>query len=119
MIFIFFNYKSHIEENNMIWIFRVIVVGLAYCFPKFRRGFGFFFIIFMHFVSAFFLFAAWADSGSQPASVVRFEIYLAIGCSIIGLVLGLALMRQAERHQEALKKNLKSYSEQKNKDHHI
>ncbi|MDB9716458.1 hypothetical protein OAA72_06915 [Amylibacter sp.] len=94
----------------MIWIFRAILVGLAYFFPKFKYGYGFFLIILMHLISAFFIFAAWADSGTQPASVVRFEIYLAIGCSITGWVLGLAIMRQAERHQEALKEKLKPYS---------
>jgi uncharacterized membrane protein (DUF485 family) len=103
----------------MIWIFRAILVGLAYFFPKFRYGYGLFLIIFMHLVSAFCLFAAWADSGSQPASVVKFEIYLAIACSVIGWILGLALMRQAEKHQDMTKEKLKSYSEKKDKEHHL
>ena len=89
-------------------VFRVIMVGLAHIFPKFKHGYGVFFIIFMHLVALFCLFAAWADYGSQPASVIRFEIYLAIGSSLTGWVLGIALIRQAQKHRKILDQHLES-----------
>jgi uncharacterized membrane protein (DUF485 family) len=100
----------------VIWklLFRVIIVGLGHIFPKFRFSYGLILIVLMQFLAAFSLFAAWADSGSQPASVVRIEIYMAIGSSMLGWILGLALMRQAKRHAAMIKQNLDEYERKRN-----
>ena len=94
----------------MSWVFKAVIVGLAYFFPKFRFNFGLFLIIFMQLIAVFFLFAASTDhSLGQPWWIVRNEIILAICSSLIGWVLGIALMKQAERHQAMIKKNLDEY----------
>ena len=94
----------------MIWIFRAVMVGLAYFFPKFRFGYGLFLIILMQLIAAFCLLAAATDhSLGQPWWIVRNEIILSICSSLIGWVLGIALMRQAERHAAIIKKNLDEY----------
>ena len=91
----------------MSWVFKAVIVGLAYFFPKFRFGYGLFLIIFMQLIAAFFLFAASTDhSLGQPWWIVRNEIIFAICSSLIGWVLGIALMKQAERHAAMIKENL-------------
>jgi uncharacterized membrane protein (DUF485 family) len=97
----------------MNWIFRGVIVGAAYLFPGFRFGYGVGLIILMQFVAAFSLFAAWVDQGSQPDWVVRNEIIFAVVSSLVGWVLGLALIRQAKRHAKMLAENLEEY-ERKN-----
>jgi uncharacterized membrane protein len=90
----------------MSWVFRAVIVGLAYFFPKFRFGYGLFLIIFTQLVAFLFLLIARADYTLGEASwIVRNEIILAICTSLIGWVLGIALMKQAERHAAIIKKN--------------
>jgi hypothetical protein len=94
----------------MIWIFRAIMVVLAYFFPRFRFGYGLFLIVLMQLIAIFCLFAAWADHTlGQPWWIVRNEIILAIFSSLIGWVLGIALMKQAKKHEAMIKKNLDEY----------
>jgi uncharacterized membrane protein (DUF485 family) len=93
----------------MGFILKAAIVALASIFPKFKFGYGLFFIISMQLLALLFLFAAWADNGNQAASVVRFEIFLAIGLSAIGWVLGSAIMRQAERSQETSGQKIDEY----------
>jgi len=51
----------------MNWVFKAVIIGLAYFFPKFRFGYGLFFIIIMQLIAAFCLLAASTDhSLSQP-----------------------------------------------------
>jgi hypothetical protein len=81
-------------------VIRFIIVALATVFPKFKFAYGGFLIVGMTFVTAFFFFGAYLDHGSgQPDWVVRNMILLGIGASVIGWVLGIALMRKAERHE--------------------
>jgi len=90
----------------MSWVFKAVIIGLAYFLPKFRFSFGLFLIIFMQLIAAFFLFAASTDhSLGQPWWIVRNEIIFAICSSLIGWVLGIALMKQAERHAAMIKEN--------------
>ena len=89
----------------MSWVFKAVIVGLAYFFPKFRFGYGLFLIILMQLIAAFCLLAASTDhSLGQPWWIVRNEIIFAICSSLIGWVLGIALMKQAERHEAMIKK---------------
>ena len=88
----------------------MILVALAAVFPKFKMGYGVFLIILMTFVSLFAFSAAYLDhSFGEPAWIVRNEILFGIGASVIGWILGLALMRQATRHEAMMKANLDEY----------
>jgi hypothetical protein len=83
---------------------------LAAVFPKFSFHYGVFLIIGMTLVSAFCFFAAYVDHiYGQPAWIVRNQILYGIGASAIGWGLGLALIRQAKRHEAIVKKNLNEY----------
>lgn len=44
-----------------------------------------------------FLLIAWADYGTEPISVIKFEIGTGLVFFLIGWVLGIALIRQAKR----------------------
>ena len=91
-------------------VIKAIIVALAAVFPKFKKGYGMFLIILMSFISMFFFIGAALDqSAGQPAWIVRNEILFGIGASIIGWILGLALMRQAARHEAMMKANLDEY----------
>ena len=64
----------------------------------------------MQLIAAFCLLAASTDhSLGQPWWIVRNEIIFAICSSLIGWVLGIALMKQAERHADMIKKNQDEY----------
>ena len=85
-------------------------MALAAVFPKFKMGYGVLFIILMTFVSLFAFAAAYLDhSFGEPAWIVRNEILFGIGASVIGWVLGLALMRQAARHEAMMETKLDQY----------
>ena len=91
-------------------VIKLIIVALAAVFPKFKKGYGVFLIILMTFVSLFGFSAAYLDhSFGEPAWIVRNEILFGIGASVIGWVLGLALMRQAARHEAMMEANLDQY----------
>lgn len=91
-------------------VIRLIILALAAVFPKFKFSYGVFLIIGMTLVSAFCFFAAYVDHiHGQPAWIVRNEIFYGIGASAIGWGLGLALMRQAKRHEAIVKNNLGEY----------
>ena len=91
-------------------VIRLIIVALAAVFPKFKLGYGVFLIILMSFVSLFCFFAAYADyTFGEPAWIVRNEILIGIGASVIGWALGLALIRQAKRHEAMMQANLGEY----------
>ena len=91
-------------------VIKMILVALAAVFPKFKMGYGVFLIILMTFVSLFAFSAAYLDhSFGEPTWIVRNEILFGIGASVIGWVLGLALMRQAARHEAMMKANLDEY----------
>ena len=91
-------------------VIRLIIVALAAVFPKFKFAYGVFLIIAMTLVSAFCFFAAYVDHiHGQPDWIVRNEILYGIGASAIGWGLGLALMRQAKRHEAIVKNNLGEY----------
>ena len=47
----------------------------------------------MHFIGAF-CFSAWVDYGSEPNSVVSFEVIFGIVILLIGWILGIALIKQ-------------------------
>jgi hypothetical protein len=96
-------------------VIKLIFVALASVFPKFKMGYGVFLIILMSLVSLFCFFAAYADyTFGEPAWIVRNEILLGIGASVIGWVLGIALMRQAARHEAMMEANLDEYERKKN-----
>jgi hypothetical protein len=103
----------------MNWVLRAVIVGLAYFFPKFRFGYGLFLIIFTQLVAFLFLLIAWADYSLGEASwIIRNEILFAICTSLIGWVLGAALIRQAEKHAAIIKEGLnKSIRKQGSKTH--
>ena len=91
-------------------VIKMILLALAAVFPKFKMGYGVFLIILMTFVSLFAFSAAYLDhSFGEPAWIVRNEILFGIGASVIGWILGLALMRQAARHEAMMKVNLDEY----------
>ena len=91
-------------------VIKLILVALASAFPKFKMGYGVVLIILMTFVSLFAFSAAYLDHNSgEPAWIVRNEILFGIGASVIGWVLGLALMRQAARHEAMMETNLDQY----------
>ena len=91
-------------------VIKMILVALAAVFPKFKMGYGVFLIILMTFVSLFAFSAAYLDHRfGEPAWIVRNEIFFGIGASVIGWILGLALMRQAARHEAMMETNLDQY----------
>ena len=91
-------------------VIKMILVALAAVFPKFKMGYGVFLIVLMSFISMFlFIGAALDQSAGQPAWVVRNMRLFGIGASVIGWILGLALMRQAARHEAMMKVNLDEY----------
>lgn len=85
---------------------RTILIALASVFPKFKVGYGYFFIILMNLVAIFFMVAATLDYDTQPWSVVRFEIILGVLSCAIGWFLGLKLINQTKRHEEIMERNL-------------
>jgi uncharacterized membrane protein (DUF485 family) len=98
-------------------VIRLIIVALAAVFPKFKLGYGVFLIILMSFVSLFCFFAAYADyTFGEPAWIVRNEILIGIGASVIGWALGLALIRQAKRHEAMMQANLDEYERKRGSD---
>ena len=91
-------------------VIKLIIVALAAVFPKFKKGYGMFLIILMSFISMFlFIGAALDQSAGQPAWVVRNMRLFGVGALVIGWVLGIALMRQAARHEAMMKVNLDEY----------
>ncbi len=91
-------------------VIKMILLALAAVFPKFKMGYGVFLIILMTFGSLFAVSAAYLDhSFGEPSWIVRNEILFGIGASVIGWILGLALMRQAARHEAMMKVNLDEY----------
>ena len=89
---------------------RFFIVLLASKFPKFKSGYGVFLIILMSFISMLlFLGAAVDQSAGQPAWVVRNMRLFGVGALVIGWVLGIALMRQAARHEAMMQANLDEY----------
>ena len=94
----------------MSMVIKLIIVALAAVFPKFKMGYGVFLIILMTFVSLFAFSAAYLDHNlGEPAWIVRNEILFRIGASVIGWILGLALMRQAARHEAMMNANSDKY----------
>ena len=91
-------------------VIKLIIVAFAAVFPKFKKAYGVFLIILMTFVSLFGFSAAYLDhSFGEPTLIVRNEIIFGIGASVIGWVLGLALMRQAAIHEAMMNANLDEY----------
>ena len=98
-------------------VIKMILLALAAVFPKFKMGYGVFLIILMTFVSLFAFSAAYLDHRfGEPAWIVRNEIFFGIGASVIGWILGLALMRQAARHEAMMKANLDEYERKRDSD---
>ena len=95
-------------------VIKLFIVALAAVFPKFKMGYGVFLIILMTFVSLFGFSVAYLDhSFGEPAWIVRNEILFGIGASVIGWVVGLALIRQAKRHEKMMEANLDEYERKK------
>ena len=95
---------------DMNIVIKLILVALASLFPKFKMGYGVFLIILMTFVSLFAFSAAYLDhSFGAETWIVRNEILFGIGASVIGWILGLALIRQAKRHEAMMEANLDQY----------
>ena len=91
-------------------VIKLILVALASAFPKFKMGYGVVLIILMTFVSLFAFSAAYLDhSFGAAAWIVRNEILIGIGASVIGWVIGLALIRQARRHEAMMEAKLDEY----------
>ena len=91
-------------------VIKMILVALAAVFPKFKKGYGMFLIILMSFISVFFFIGAALDqSAGQPDWVVRNMGLFGVGALVTGWVLGIALMRQAARHEAMMKANLDEY----------
>ncbi|WP_293442644.1 hypothetical protein [Planktotalea sp.] len=91
-------------------VIKMILVALAAVFPKFKKGYGMFLIILMSFISMlFFIGAALDQSADQPDWVVRNMRFFGVGALVVGWVLGIALMRQAARHEAILKADLDEY----------
>ena len=91
-------------------VIKLILVALASVFPKFKKGYGMFLIILMSFISMFFFIGSALDqSTGQPDWVVRNMRLFGVGALVIGWVLGIALMRQAARHEAMMKVNLDEY----------
>tara|TARA_Y100000385_G_C12956429_1_gene577740 strand:+ start:694 stop:1005 length:312 start_codon:yes stop_codon:yes gene_type:complete len=95
-------------------VIKLVFAALAAVFPKFKMGYGVFLIILMSFVSLFCFFAAYADyTLGEPAWIVRNEVLFGIGASVVGWALGLALIRQAKRHEAMMEANLDEYEHKK------
>ena len=90
-------------------VIKAIIVALAAVFPKFKKGYGIL-IILMSFISMFFFIGAALDqSAGQPDWVVRNMRLFGVGALVIGWILGIALMRQAAKHEAMMKANLDEY----------
>ena len=94
----------------MHWQFliRGSIILAACKFPKFQIIFGFFVIILMNIICMLFLFIAWADYGTEPISVIKFEIGTGLAFLLTGWVLGVALIRQGRRKVGQENKNSSS-----------
>jgi hypothetical protein len=94
----------------MPWQFliRGSLILAAYKFPKFKIIFGFFVIMVMNIFCMLFLFIAWADYGTEPISVIKFEIGTGLAFLLTGWVLGVALIRQGRRKVGQANKNSSS-----------
>ena len=92
-------------------------MALAAVFSKFKMGYGVYLIILMTFVSLFGFSAAYLDHSFGAASwIVRNEILFGIGSSVIGWVVGLALIRQAKRDEAMIEANLNEYERNRDSD---
>ena len=91
-------------------VIKLMIVVLASVFPKFKKGYGMFLIILMSLISMLlFIGAALDQSAGQPDWVVRNMRLFGVGALVIGWVLGIALMRQAARHEAMMEANLDEY----------
>ena len=98
-------------------VIKMILVALAAVFPKFKKGYGMFLIILMSFISMFFFIGAALDqSAGQPDWVVRNMRLFGVGALVIGWVLGIALMRQAERDATIWEDRTEEYERKKEMD---
>jgi hypothetical protein len=96
---------------------RFIIFFLASRFPKFKMGYGVLLIIGMTLISALFFFGAHVDNSSgEPAWVVRNMRLIGVGALVIGWVLGIALMRQAERDATIWEDRTEEYERKKEMD---
>ena len=96
---------------------RFIIFFLASRFPKFKMGYGVLLIISMTLISALFFFGAHVDNSSgEPAWVVRNMRLIGVGALVIGWVLGIALMRQAERDATIWEDRTEEYERKKEMD---
>ena len=57
-------------------------------------------MVLMHLFGVFLILAAYADYGTEPNSVVQFEIILGLTFVLIGWVLGLILIKQGRSAQK-------------------
>ena len=89
-------------------LIRAFLILTAYKFPKFQIIFGFFVIVLMNIFCVLFLLIAWADYGTEPISVIKFEIGTGLVFLLTGWVLGVALIRQGRRKVEHANKNSSS-----------
>ena len=100
-------------------VIKLFIVALAAVFPKFKKGYGMFLIILMSFISMFFFIGSALDqSTGQPDWVVRNMRLFGVGALVIGWVLGIALMRQAARHEAMMEANLDEYERKKDTKKH-
>ena len=96
---------------------RFIIFFLASRFPKFKMGYGVLLIIGMTLISALFFFGAHVDNSSgEPAWVVRNMRFFGVGALVIGWVLGIALMRQADRDVTIWEDRTEEYERKKEMD---
>ena len=58
-------------------------------------------MVLMHLFGAFLILVAYADYGTEPNSVVQFEIILGLTFVLIGWVLGLILIKQGRSAQKS------------------
>jgi|TARA_B110000971_G_scaffold197019_1_gene212579 hypothetical protein len=80
-------------------------------------GYGVLLIIGMTLISALFFFGAHVDNSSgEPAWVVRNMRLIGVGALVIGWVLGIALMRQAERDATIWEDRTEEYERKKEMD---
>ena len=102
----------HVHLYCKVWIIALLDHGVprSWGLPNFKMGYGVFLIILMTFVSLFAFSAAYLDHSFGAATwIVRNEILFWIGASVIGWILGLALIRQAKRHEAMMEANLDQY----------
>ena len=108
------SFKLHRRSQGVSIVIKLIIVALAAVFPNFKKGYGVLLIILMTFVSVFGFSAAYLDHSFGAASwIVRNEILFGIGSSVIGWVVGLALIRQAKRDEAMMEANLDEYERKK------